>query len=322
MASKPQHIIATFKWQYDESNVKWIYFGYDGDGSVVTGSQEPIAHTATKNYYNSALGYISGSEWWLICFLSASPTDFGRFETDWNNPDSGSWQSRTSFELNSEEYYQRAGFSDSTPYAIFISDSNYVFESCSLEVLNSQSALIEYCTSPLVVHSWHSVGSISGKLGTFNLSTIKDTDINNGDPVSNATSSAFNVLQLATKLSVLAENKSELTPVIYTDDINYLSLKDLTNNKCELKFYLHNRSFLKITNVSTNAFLSILIDEENKAAKPSIIYKNGSSYSYNQEEPSADTMKHLYEWLMVNEQNIKKKTGLWKTSFAFEKLED
>ena len=79
---------------------------------------------------------------------------------------------------------------------------------------------------------------------------------------------------------------------------------------------------MKITNVSTNAFLSILIDEENKAAKPSIIYKNGSNYSYNQEEPSADTMKHLYEWLMVNEQNIKKKTGLWKTSFNFEKLED
>lgn len=46
-----------------------------------------------------------------------------------------------------------------------------------------------------------------------------------------------------------------------------------------------------------NIQASFLVDEENQVAKPSFIYYNGSTYSYNQEEPTVEEMADIYTWL-------------------------
>ena len=52
-------------------------------------------------------------------------------------------------------------------------------------------------------YNWQSVPSVSGKLGTFNLSKIKEESINGGEAVSGASASAFDNLENSTKLSTL-----------------------------------------------------------------------------------------------------------------------
>ena len=56
--------------------------------------------------------------------------------------------------------------------------------------------------------NWQPVPSITGKLGTFNLSTIKEASINGGNPVSGASASNFDSLESSTKLSILLEEVS------------------------------------------------------------------------------------------------------------------
>ena len=98
-----------------------------------------------------------------------------------------------------------------------------------------------------------------------------------------------------------------------------ISNEDIT---CNLRFYLNNQSLLIIQNANQNAYLSILEDVDNKVAKPSIIYNNGNSYSYNTESPSEDTMKNLYRWLHIQTRKKENRTGRWSTSFTFSRVEE
>lgn len=127
---------------------------------------------------------------------------------------------------------------------------------------------------PPIVYNWQSVPSISGKNGISLLSIIKNSAINSGDAVSGASADAFDRLEETTKISTLIQGITEETPIIYSDDVNYMSITPTANNTCTLKFYLHGSVIYTLTDVSINAYLSFLIDETNGIMKPSIIYED------------------------------------------------
>lgn len=126
-----------------------------------------------------------------------------------------------------------------------------------------------------ITYQWQSVPSISGKNGILQLSQIKSAELNGGDPVSGASGSVIERLIEQTKLSTLAQGLSEETPVVYSDDVNYMSLTPTANSTCTLKFYLDGNVIYSLTGVSLNAYLQLLKDETNEVMKPSIIYKSG-----------------------------------------------
>ena len=187
--------------------------------------------------------------------------------------------------------------------------------------INIYNAILS-ATIPPITYTWQSVAGVSGKAGIFALSRIKASSINGGDPVTGADANAFDALVTATKLSTLANGKIEEVPIIYSDDENYIAIKDNEDSTCNLRFYLNNQSLLKIQNANQNAYLSILEDIDNKVAKPSIIYKNGNTYSYNTESPSEDTMKNLYRWLHIQTRKKENRTGRWLTSFGYSRVDD
>lgn len=125
-----------------------------------------------------------------------------------------------------------------------------------------------------IIYQWQSVPSVSGKNGISLLSIIKSSAINSGDPVSGASADAFDRLEETTKISTLIQGITEETPIIYSDDVNYMSITPTANNTCTLKFYLHGSVIYTLTDVSINAYLSFLIDETNGIMKPSIIYED------------------------------------------------
>lgn len=132
---------------------------------------------------------------------------------------------------------------------------------------------------PPITYTWQSVAGVSGRLGNQILSKVNANYINGGNPVSNATGDKFDVLSESTKLSNLAAGLSAETPVLYTDDVNYMSLTPTANNTCTLKFYLDGSVVYSLTGVSTNAYLQFLKDTGNEIMKPSIIYKTNGTES-------------------------------------------
>ena len=91
-------------------------------------------------------------------------------------------------------------------------------------------------------------------------------------------------------------------PVIYTDKVNYMSIQSYGSDKCNLRFYLNGNCIYTLPQISTDAYLSMLVDEEQELARTSIIYEGSSTYSYNTEEPTETEMENLYKWLTANNQ--------------------
>ena len=91
-------------------------------------------------------------------------------------------------------------------------------------------------------------------------------------------------------------------PVIYTDKVNYMSIQSYGSDKCNLRFYLNGNCIYTLSQISTDAYLSMLVDEEQEVARTSVIYESSSTYSYNQEEPTETEMQNLYKWLTANNQ--------------------
>lgn len=206
---------------------------------------------------------------------------------------------------NLRHCYLALGFDDDTQTAYWLLAGQFYYRDGSWSEIsitykgafpsNIRQQMYELISgSQIPIFNWQSLSSISGKLGTFNLSTIKDEFINDGNAISGASASNFNSLETSTKLSTLLSN------YIYTDWVNYVSISDTGNDTCELKFYLNYSCIYTLSEVSTNAYFSMLVDEELEVAKPSIIYENNGSYSYNQEEPTDTEMENLYKWLTAN----------------------
>ena len=78
----------------------------------------------------------------------------------------------------------------------------------------------------------------------------------------------------------------------------------VTNNTIVFKLYTANTEIYSFTSpVGTTKDdidkinVGFIKDDNNQIAKPSLIYNNNGSYSYNQEEPTDAEMQDIYTWL-------------------------
>lgn len=174
--------------------------------------------------------------------------------------------------------------------------------------LPSDATPINVNDLPLVSYTWVSVPSVSGKNGILSFSTIEQSAINDGNPVTGAGNEDVHLAD-QTWLNTLITNIPYLVEadVIYAGSVDYMSISRgnivLLDPKVNLKFYMGGSStpFYTITDHNyTNSWLGFLIDEENEVAKPSIITRTGTNpdvYTYNNETPTDSEMQQLYLWL-------------------------
>lgn len=260
------------------------------NGSPVLSWDTPVQitnGTITYDLYKSAFFFYSNYWYGIIASTENS------YISIWDSPNGIDWYEST----NSKKYLSTRK-SNGLYYADFLIDtrynttivtytsiysdtnqySNFSSGDIPLYRMNSQSVAEEYMnyisTPAQPPYTWQSVPSISGKNGISLLSIIKSSAINSGDAVSGASEDVFDRLEETTKISTLIQGISEETPIIYSDDVNYMSITPTANNTCTLKFYLHGSVIYTLTNVNINAYLSFLIDETNGIMKPSIIYED------------------------------------------------
>lgn len=176
------------------------------------------------------------------------------------------------------------------------------------------------------VYNWHSLPNIKGYFGELLLPIIKNDAINDGEAVDTATKSAFERLPDQALLSNLFRKNSRTYDIIDQDSMDAEKVKQFTIGQIatntQSKFYIFTDKQLDpdlqvayyyntaITN--SNIWLSILIDEENEAAKTSTIFYDGTVYHYNQDAMTVQQMKDLYQWLAGtydDDQSVNKDTG-------------
>lgn len=93
------------------------------------------------------------------------------------------------------------------------------------------------------------------------------------------------------------------TDIMWSGNSNKLTVQ-VASSQIVFKLYSNSTeiySFTSPVGTSTsdveNIHISFLIDTTNEVAKPSFIYYNGSTYSYNQESPTDAEMGDIYTWL-------------------------
>lgn len=174
--------------------------------------------------------------------------------------------------------------------------------------------------------TWKSLPNIKGYFGELLLPIIKNDAINDGEAVDTATKSAFDRLPDQALLSNLFRKNSRTYDIIEQDSMDAEKVKQFTIGQIatntQSKFYIFTDKQLDpdlqvayyyntaITN--SNIWLSILIDEENEAAKTSTIFYDGTVYHYNQDVMTVQQMKDLYQWLAGtydDDQSVNKDTG-------------
>ena len=140
-----------------------------------------------------------------------------------------------------------------------------------------------------VLYNWTSVPAISGSMGVFNLSMIKDEDIGTGAPTSSSSWDVIERITQTTYLDDLAERliNEQNTVIMYSGDNYYMKAyrEHYTGlgefDYLTLKFYLQpttggveNLIYSKrvTVNLANKAnFMGIIIDEESEAAALNII---------------------------------------------------
>lgn len=95
--------------------------------------------------------------------------------------------------------------------------------------------------------------------------------------------------------------------ILWCGNSNALTAQ-ISNSHIVFKMYIGNTEIYSFTSPvgstvddASKINVSFLKDDILQLAKPSFIYKNGSTYSYNQEIPTNAQMASIYEWLLGNE---------------------
>ena len=165
-----------------------------------------------------------------------------------------------------------------------------------------------------VSYNWKTVPSITGKLGIFNFSQVKESHLNDGEAVTGAPESYIERLVADTNLSVLKGNipYNTETDLIYAGQVDRLTMEVLATESgghmiiggTKLRFYIANQVIYQVTwSVSDLRpyWLQFLIDEDNQLGKLSHITKNTSqsptTYNYNTDTMSNEEMELMYVWL-------------------------
>lgn len=170
-----------------------------------------------------------------------------------------------------------------------------------------------------VLHTWRSVHAIKGINGNLPLTTLDESIINDGEPVSNATSDGIN-FSSESAFDVLCGDGSWYFPTRQIDlgydpeplvvDALYATLYEYSVG-ASFDYALLSSDYVA-GNVSDTvaysgikAWLSILIDDENEVAKFSIVYMDSAlntTFSYNQDSLTDAQMHAL--WLLLHENVI------------------
>lgn len=160
-------------------------------------------------------------------------------------------------------------------------------------------------------HNWVSVPSVSGKNGILSFATLANTT--DGNPVTNATESAFLSLTEKAKLSYLYPNKVYgVDQVVGYSGENELYIKwtDSTHFRASFMIYHSGSSYVSYEYTLAHAndevwvmiLMDVLPDGVTHVMRPSFIIKDSSTglYSYNTETVTDVQIETLYDWLVWN----------------------
>lgn len=174
--------------------------------------------------------------------------------------------------------------------------------------------------NPLIIYNWESVGSISGKLGVFNLGTINNADIGDGSAVSGANYSVINSLAESARTKTILRNMAngETKDLMYSGDVFKCTITAAATT-ATLRFYvapgtggtpneIYNYTFqrynLEVLSGS-GQFIGFIIDEEKRKACLNMIHvlvnqQTGVKtvdYCYPGTTMTDTQMSNMYAWI-------------------------
>lgn len=162
-----------------------------------------------------------------------------------------------------------------------------------------------------VLHEWKPVPAVTGKLGTFNFSMVKEEHIGDGSPVTDAPESYIERLTTSSYLPNMFNSIQYNTEidVIYSGQVDKMTVEVpaveseghwIVGNRY-LKFYMAGAStpfYISYQPFSwENRWLGFIIDEDNEVAKICIIKRDGNTYDYLNTSMSDAEMGQMYLWL-------------------------
>lgn len=163
-------------------------------------------------------------------------------------------------------------------------------------------------TAP-VQYNWVSVPSVSGKNGILSFATLSNTT--DGNPVTNATETAFNSLTEKAKLSYLYPNRVYgVDQVVGYSGENELYIKwtDSTHFRASFMIYHSGSSYVSYEYTLAHAtdevwvgiLMDVLPDGVTHVMRPSFIIRDSVTglYSYNTETVTDVQIETLYDWLV------------------------
>jgi len=163
--------------------------------------------------YNSAIYNGGSGVGWRGVIITKTPMTFRQYYY-WG----GSWREETSYVFNctrqNNTAYERDNRNVVTGFNIYENfgiGTNGTTTYSYLPQFNEgeESTFRSYVSTPVSsTYNWVSVSTITGKNGTFALSTINSSYINNGDPVTGATISNFDALEEETNVGTLVNDSS------------------------------------------------------------------------------------------------------------------
>lgn len=187
------------------------------------------------------------------------------------------------------------------------------------QTFTSAEEAYNYVFNPYVQYQWSSVPAISGKNGILTLSQIRDEDLGDGNPVSQASRDVLKSLGPTLQEQLSALSTGQTADVIYSGETYKMTATKNADNpgySVTLNFYFMPTtpgtvpsSFYSYT-VSMASFavrkarLGFIIDRDNEVAALSLIeaYTSGVDNYVNYNTPgattSAEDMHNLFVWLM------------------------
>lgn len=297
---------------YDNTNRRTVTNFLSGS-AVIKESEQGVQISASSRMYRSAIWKrnASGTECYAVIFASVScqvsqtlSTDPNTYRIAYCNVQYGDVYStfntnvaitgggKTIYALQTSEYIIKAN-------ATNINANIPVFE------YSQKQDFIDYVTSQSPPqYTWSSVPSISGKNGILSFTALKNNLIT-GDAQTGLTSEDFTQIIDSTKISALSTNipVGSEQPVIYAGQVDYMSIKAVTNATKKLTFHVGINTYdFNVLAANFNAWLCFIIDEEQEVAKAVLAkqYIDGTAIRYNftPNEMTDDEM-HLL-WLFLH----------------------
>ena len=159
-------------------------------------------------------------------------------------------------------------------------------------------------------YTWHSFGGVTGSLGQFNFTMVKDDYIDDSAPVYDLTPDDMEQICSQTDINNLGRDlpSGEETIVIFAGKTNNLRLTyNYTNTQYTIAFYTSAEEISPFYSITVNentlpSYLGFIIDNDAEVAKFSIIQQVDSAgftrYQTRFDVSMTDTQMHLlYIWL-------------------------